>query len=82
VPEISAPPDLKVRATTLEYNLRHQRWAKDIQHHAEQRSPYRGTRVRFSSAALPLDDWMEGVVTNYIAADGAILVTIDLISDS
>jgi hypothetical protein len=39
-----------------------------------------GSRVRFSSAALPLDDWMEGVVTNYVAVDGAILVTIDLLS--
>ena len=37
-----------------------------------------GSRVRFSSAALPIDDWMEGVVASYTA--GVMLVTIDLIS--
>jgi hypothetical protein len=37
-----------------------------------------GSRVRFSSAALPVDDWMEGVVSSYAA--GVMLVTIDLIS--
>jgi hypothetical protein len=37
-----------------------------------------GSRVRFASAALPVDDWMEGVVTSYAA--GVMLVTIDLIS--
>jgi hypothetical protein len=39
-----------------------------------------GTRVRFSSAALPLDDWMEGVITSLVPADSAMLVTIDLLS--
>jgi hypothetical protein len=37
-----------------------------------------GSRVRFASAALPVDDWMEGVVSSYAA--GVMLVTIDLIS--
>ncbi len=37
-----------------------------------------GSRVRFSSAALPVDDWMEGVVNSYVT--GVMLVTIDLIS--
>jgi hypothetical protein len=39
-----------------------------------------GSRVRFSSAALPIDDWMEGVVNSYSA--GVMLVTIDLISQT
>ena len=37
-----------------------------------------GSRVRFASAALPVDDWMEGVVNSYVT--GVMLVTIDLIS--
>jgi hypothetical protein len=38
------------------------------------------SRVRFASAAQPTNDWMEGVVTNYIPANGALLVTIDILS--
>jgi hypothetical protein len=37
-----------------------------------------GSRVRFSSAALPVDDWMEGIVTSY--ASGVMFANIDLIS--
>ncbi len=37
-----------------------------------------GSRVRFASAALPVDDWMEGVINSYVA--GVMLVTVDLIS--
>jgi len=37
-----------------------------------------GSRVRFSSNALPVDDWMEGVVTSY--GTGVMIVNIDLIS--
>lgn len=37
-----------------------------------------GSRVRFSSAALPIDDWMEGIVTSFGA--GIMFVDIDLIS--
>jgi hypothetical protein len=39
-----------------------------------------GSRVRFASAAQPTDDWMEGVVTNYVAANAALLVTMDTLS--
>jgi hypothetical protein len=39
-----------------------------------------GSRVRFASAALPVDNWMEGVVTSYAA--GVMLVNIDLISNT
>src|SRR5215467_8103629 len=37
-----------------------------------------GSRVRFSSAALPEDDWMEGVITSY--GSGVMFANIDLIS--
>ena len=37
-----------------------------------------GSRVRFSSAALPIDDWMEGVITSF--GSGVMFVNIDLIS--
>jgi len=37
-----------------------------------------GSRVRFSSAALPVDDWMEGVITSF--GSGVMFANIDLIS--
>jgi hypothetical protein len=39
-----------------------------------------GTRIRFSSAAQPTDDWMEGVITSTVPANNAMLVTIDVLS--
>jgi hypothetical protein len=39
-----------------------------------------GTRVRFSSAAQPTNDWMEGVITSLVPANDAMLVTIDVLS--